>query len=208
MCYLGVYGEAVFEKTVEKSRFIGYCARTAGEEEAKNYLEQVRLRHIGATHVCYGYVADALGNLQRFSDAGEPQGTAGLPILGALNAQKLCETTVAVVRYFGGVKLGAGGLARAYGSTAGEVLSRAEKRSFEECVELLLTVGYPEVGACTRYLEGSEAELVRREFASGATFTVAIRSGRAAAFCADLTGALNGRVQIAEGARYIRPFSL
>ncbi len=208
MNYLGAFGEASFEQVIEKSRFLGYCSRTAGEEEAKKYLEQVRLRHVGATHVCYGYIADALGNLQRFSDDCEPQGTAGLPILGVLKAQKLCETTVAVVRYFGGIKLGAGGLTRAYASTAAETVARAEKRSFEECVELLLTVAYPEVNACMRMIEGSEGELVGREFGAGATFTVAIRAARAQAFASDAVGALNGRVTIAEGKRYLYPFTL
>lgn len=208
MSYLGVFGESSFEKVIEKSRFIGYCARTAGEDEAKKFLDEVRSRHAGATHVCYGYIADALGNLQRFSDAGEPQGTAGLPILGVLKAQKLCETTVAVVRYFGGIKLGAGGLTRAYASTAADVVMGSEKRSFEECIELKISVAYPEVSACVRYLESSEAEIVNREFGAGATFTVAIREARASAFSADLIGALNGRVQIAEGRKYIHPFSI
>ena len=101
--YLSVYGETVTEKVIEKSRFLTYAAHTAGEDEARVFLDRVRALHPQATHVCYGYIADPIGNEQRFSDAGEPQGTAGMPILGVLKAKKLYETSVAVVRYFGGI---------------------------------------------------------------------------------------------------------
>ena len=96
--YLSVRGEAVTERIVEKSRFIAFVAHTSGEAEVKAFLARVRGEHPQATHVCYGYIADAIGNEQRFSDAGEPQGTAGMPILSVLKARKLYETTVAVVR--------------------------------------------------------------------------------------------------------------
>ncbi len=206
MNYLGVFGEATYERVIEKSRFLSFAARTAGEEEAKKFLDSVRLRHAGATHVCYGYVADALGNLQRFSDDGEPQGTAGLPILGVIKAQKLSETAVAVVRYFGGIKLGAGGLTRAYAQAAADVLAAAEKRSFEECRELILSVGYAEVGPLLRFLEGRGAEILSREFAEGAEVTVAVREAERQIFSADLAGALLGRVKVKEGRSYVHPF--
>ncbi|MBR7186185.1 MAG: YigZ family protein [Clostridia bacterium] len=208
MNYLGAFGETSTEKIIEKSRFITYCARTAGEEEAKKFLEKIRARHVGATHVCYGYIADPLGNLQRFSDDGEPQGTAGMPILSVLKAQKLFETSVAVVRYFGGIKLGAGGLTRAYASSAAECVEAAQKRSFETCVEYIVSVAYPEVGACLRFLEGSNAELLKREFGAGAEFTVSVREAEGEQFCNDLISALIGRVSIAEGKKYVYPFAI
>lgn len=206
MGYLGIFQEACAEQTIERSRFIGYAARTAGEEEAKAFLSEVRLRHPTATHVCYGYIADELGNLQRFSDAGEPQGTAGLPILGVLKAQKLFASAVAVVRYFGGIKLGAGGLTRAYASTAADVLSQAEKRSYEDCTELALTVGYREVGALTRFLEEGGAEIVGREFGAGAAFTVCVKNTERERFLADLNEALLGRVKAEPKGSYLHPF--
>ena len=125
MSYKSVAAPCEREKVIEKSRFLTYAAHTAGEEEARAFLASVRAQHPLATHVCYAFIADRLGNLQRFSDDGEPQGTAGMPILNVIKAQELYETTVAVVRYFGGIKLGAGGLTRAYSSCAAEALSAA-----------------------------------------------------------------------------------
>ncbi len=208
MNYVGVYGRAEAERVIEKSRFLSYSARTAGEEEARAFLDEVRAMHPAATHVCYGYIADALGNLQRFSDAGEPQGTAGLPILGVLKAQKLCESTVAVVRYFGGIKLGAGGLTRAYAGAAADVLERAEKRSFEDCRTLRAIVGYAEIGPLLKYLETSEAEIGAREFGTEAAVTLKVREARREAFCADLVSALAGRIRIEQGERSVYPFPI
>lgn len=208
MGYLGVVGECSTEKIIEKSRFLTYCARTEGEDAAKAFLADIRAKHPLATHVCYGYIADRLGNLQRFSDDGEPQGTAGMPILGVLKAQNLKETTVAVVRYFGGIKLGAGGLTRAYSSAAAECIAAAEKRNFETCVELTLAVGYSEVGTLTRVLEERGAEVLRREFGEGAAFVVAVKEREEEGFTASLTDALCGRIAVSSGERYFHPFPI
>ena len=116
--YLSVYSAATYEKVIERSRFIANCAHVQDEEEAKAFVAKIRAEHSLATHNCYAFVADKTGNLMRFSDDGEPQGTAGMPILDVLKNKKLFETAVVVTRYFGGVKLGAGGLVRAYTAIA------------------------------------------------------------------------------------------
>ena len=126
-----VFTEYRSEKVIERSRFIATCSHIESEEEARVFLARVRTEFPDATHHCYAFVADTLGNLMRFSDDGEPQGTAGMPILDALRGKKLYQTAVVVTRYFGGVKLGAGGLVRAYAGAASECLDGAEKRFFE-----------------------------------------------------------------------------
>ena len=204
MAYTSVVGESVSEKTIEKSRFITFVKHVEGEEEARAFLGSVRERHPLATHVCHAFIADKTGNLQRFSDDGEPQGTAGMPILGVLKAQKLCETAVAVVRYFGGIKLGAGGLTRAYAGCAAEAVEAAERRTYETCTEVILRVDYAEVNAAMRFLEGEE--VLSREFGAGASFTVAVREAEAEAFRARARDYLNGRVEFSEGNRYYHPF--
>ena len=93
MAYRSVVGKTCIEQTVEKSRFLAYVSHTAGEEEVRAFLSEVRAEYPLATHVCWAYIADKTGNEQRFSDDGEPQGTAGMPILNVLKAQKLFETT-------------------------------------------------------------------------------------------------------------------
>ena len=87
MSYKSVAAPCEREKVIEKSRFLTYAAHTAGEEEARAFLASVRAQHPLATHVCYAFIADRLGNLQRFSDDGEPQGTAGMPILNVIKDQ-------------------------------------------------------------------------------------------------------------------------
>ena len=136
------HGRHESEKIIEKSRFLTYSAHVESEEEARAFIAEIRSKHSLATHVCYAFISDKTGNLQRFSDDGEPQGTAGVPILEVLKAKKLFETAVAVVRYFGGIKLGAGGLVRAYSSSAAENLDGADIRVVETCVEIAATVDY------------------------------------------------------------------
>ena len=204
MAYTSVVGEIATEKTIEKSRFITFVAHVEDEEAARAFLSSVRERHPLATHVCHAFIADKTGNLQRFSDDGEPQGTAGMPILGVLKAQKLFETAVAVVRYFGGIKLGAGGLTRAYAGCAAEAVEAAERRTYEMCTEVILRVDYAEVNAVLRFLEGEE--VLTREFGAIASFTVAVREAEAENFRARARDFLNGRVEFAEGNRYYHPF--
>lgn len=204
MEYRSVVGETVVERVIEKSRFIAFVAHAEGEEAARGFLARVRALHPEATHVCYGFVADRVGNLQRFSDDGEPSGTAGIPILGAIKAQDLKETAVAVVRYFGGIKLGAGGLLRAYAGVAAEGLRSAEQRRYETCVEITLAVRYSDVNAALRFLEGEE--VLSRTFLEGANFTVAVREGEEQAFFARANDYFNGTARLETGKRYEYPF--
>ena len=203
--YLSVYGEHSCEQVIEKSRFITFAAHTEGEEEAKAFLARVRSLHPQATHVCYAYVADAVGNEQRFSDAGEPQGTAGMPILGVLKAKKLRQTTVAVVRYFGGIKLGAGGLTRAYASSAADCCAGAEVREYDTCVRVSVRASYSEVNPLIRFAEQTGAEY-EKSFGERAEFLFAVREGEYASFRAALNEFLNGRAEIAELDRFVYPF--
>ncbi|MDE7300610.1 MAG: YigZ family protein, partial [Clostridia bacterium] len=137
--FLSVNGECVTEKVIEKSRFIATSRHVDGEEEAKAFIDEVRARYKDATHNCYAYVADDKGNFLRFSDDGEPQGTAGMPILEVIKNCNLKQTAVVVTRYFGGIKLGAGGLVRAYAGAAAENLAATERVNYEPCVKYAYT---------------------------------------------------------------------
>ncbi len=204
MEYKSVVGETVTEKIIEKSRFLTYVAHTEGEAEARTFLARVRALHPAATHVCFGYIADKIGNEQRFSDDGEPQGTAGMPILGVIKAQNLRETAIAVVRYFGGIKLGAGGLTRAYAGGAAEGVEKAEKRVYTTGVEVLLEVDYPDVNAALRFLEGEI--VLSREFADKARFTVMVKESAEKDFTARARDFFNGKVTVSAGKKYFYPF--
>lgn len=106
------YGED--EIIINKSRFIGYAMPINSEEEALNFIEKIKTKHRDATHNVYAYVFGQDSNVQRFSDDGEPSGTAGIPALEVIKKEDLRNVVVVITRYFGGVKLGTGGLIRAY----------------------------------------------------------------------------------------------
>ena len=122
--YFCVKKETENEIIIERSRFISYVKPCRTEEEARAFIEEKRKAHPFATHNCYAYIVER-GSVARFSDDGEPQGTAGQPILEVIKNKKLCDTAVVVTRYFGGIKLGAGGLVRAYSQGAKEVIDKA-----------------------------------------------------------------------------------
>lgn len=201
-----VYARHESEKIIEKSRFITYSEHVENEEEARAFIAEIRAAHSMATHVCYAFIADKLGNLQRFSDDGEPQGTAGVPILEVLKAKKLCETAVAVVRYFGGIKLGAGGLVRAYSSGAAENLDGADIRVLEMCSEYKITVDYTGVDSAQKYFASQPCSLLSSDYGEKVCFTVAVKQTDEETFCFGLVDHMQGRVKTEKGAEYYAPF--
>jgi len=112
------YGE--HEIVIQKSRFIAHVARAETEEKAQDFIQQIKKKHWDATHNCSAYMIGENDQIQKANDDGEPSGTAGVPILEVLKKKHLKDTVVVVTRYFGGIKLGAGGLIRAYGKSASE----------------------------------------------------------------------------------------
>ena len=197
-----VFGRCESEKIIEKSRFLTYSAHVESEEEARAFIAEIRSKHTLATHVCYAFIADKTGNLQRFSDDGEPQGTAGVPILEVLKAKKLFETAVAVVRYFGGIKLGAGGLVRAYSSSAAENLDKADIRVIERCVEIALTVDYTGVDSVQKFISSRPCSLLSTDYGEKVRFLTAVKSKDAEGFSTELVDYMQGRVQVEKGKEY------
>ncbi len=110
------------EIIIQKSRFIGYATRAETEKEAIEFIDSIKAKHRGANHNCSAYIIGEHDILQKANDDGEPSGTAGVPILEVLKKQGLKDTVIVVTRYFGGIKLGGGGLIRAYGKTASEAI--------------------------------------------------------------------------------------
>lgn len=126
---------------INKSRFLGYCLHVETEQEAQDALSRIRKRHYDARHCCYAFRLIE-GGIARSSDDGEPSGTAGAPILSVLSGANVENTLCAVVRYFGGVLLGTGGLVRAYGKAASDALSAARIVQMRVCERLLIKVSY------------------------------------------------------------------
>ena len=206
--YLSVYSAATYEKVIERSRFIAACAHAESEAEARAFVEEIRARHSLATHNCYAFVADKVGNLLRFSDDGEPQGTAGMPILEVLRNKKLFETAVVVTRYFGGIKLGAGGLVRAYSGTAAEALALADIREYTPCRELFFTVGYEHFDALKKFLSQNECTVKDTQYSDKVRVCAAVKAADAESFLSAARDFMAGRAAAEEGEEYLFPFPL
>lgn len=206
--YLSLSGECVTQKVIEKSKFIATSRHVCGEDEAKAFIAEISKKYSDATHNCYAYISDNLGNFPRFSDDGEPQGTAGMPMLEVLKNNKLYEVAVVVTRYFGGIKLGAGGLVRAYSGAVAENIVAAQKVLYETCSESVYTVDYSNVDAIMRFFTEHGADVINTEYLNEVYFTVAIKKSVEEQFNASLINTLNGRVQIKKLREYFFPFKV
>ena len=133
--YITVCRRSCEETIINKSRFIGYAAPCSDEKEALSFLSQIRDEHKSATHHCYAYIIGENAGIMRYSDDGEPGGTAGMPIMDVLRQKKIVNCCVVVVRYFGGVLLGTGGLVRAYTKSAQATVDSAGIACMELTVE-------------------------------------------------------------------------
>ena len=142
------------QDTVKESVFIAYAARADSPNAAFECLRAAMARHPDASHLCWAY---RIGGQYRFSDGGEPGGTAGQPILRAIEGQDLDHVVVGVVRYFGGTKLGAGGLMRAYGGAAAEALRTAERQTESPRVAIRAQAGFEHISALYRALDACAA---------------------------------------------------
>jgi uncharacterized YigZ family protein len=139
------------EQTINKSRFYAWAASCQNEQEVGSFLRAIAAQHQSASHLAYAFrIKTADGIIPRFSDAGEPSGTAGKPILQMLEGRDLINVAVGVIRYYGGVNLGTGGLARAYGGTAKMALDAAKIVAFVEMQEINLTVDYKQLDELMR----------------------------------------------------------
>jgi len=142
MAYRTVKQNSEVEHIVKRSRFIGRCFPVSSEQEALALLEKLRKQHWDATHNCYAYAIGEVGGVARYSDDGEPSGTAGLPMLEAMRRIGVTDTLVVVTRYFGGILLGTGGLVRAYTSATVAAIERAGRVEMRSCVEIRVRIPY------------------------------------------------------------------
>ncbi len=159
---------------IERSKFICNIKPINNENEAIEYINEIKKRHAFATHGCYAYVADELGNVCKFSDAGEPQGTAGLPMLNAIKGKDIKKIVAVVTRYFGGIKLGAGGLVRAYGGAVSTCLSLAELTYMSPADFIEISTEYENYSALLKIINGVFAVVISTEYEQDIKVTIAI----------------------------------
>lgn len=167
---------------IKRSRFIGYAARVETEAEARDFLAGIRQEHREARHVCHAFVLGADRDTQRSSDDGEPGGTAGAPILKAIISRQtgegrteLSDVVVAVVRYFGGIKLGAGGLVQAYSETAAATLDAARLVDRRRMQQLTISLPIAEAGRVETTLRARGTHVEPTSYAADhAVLTIAV----------------------------------
>jgi len=148
--YTTLLSSAQHSETLKRSEFLTFAAPVESPEAALEWVKTVRSSHLDATHVCWAY---RVGATYRFSDDGEPSGTAGMPIYKVIEGSGLDRVAVATVRYYGGTQLGAGGLARAYGGGAAEVLRLAPRLEVRPRVQIALSVPFEFSSALFHLLE-------------------------------------------------------
>ncbi len=184
------------EQEVKKSRFIAHATSVESPEKALAFLESVR--HSDANHNCWAYRVE--GDRYRFFDDGEPGGTAGRPILAAIEGQGLDNVMVVVVRYFGGIKLGAGGLVRAYGGAAAECLRTARRVEILPGVVLCVHVPFESIGSVYPVLERFGAVKLSETYVEdGVDLQVELEEARRREFEASMRDATRGKAHIEQG---------
>jgi len=198
--YLTLKAESTFETTVKGSRFIGFADTAADREAAQSWLRTLSSKYHNATHCCYAYRITHGNNPEsRFSDGGEPAGTAGRPILGAIEKAGLFNVVCAVIRYFGGIKLGTGGLARAYSDCAEHTLAIGQVFRLYITDTLEAGYAYKDTGKVMSLINRYGCTIRQNIYRDGPVIVFEVRRSRAADLIRDLTDATSGKIHIIKG---------
>jgi len=202
MDYLTVRAYASDEFCERKSRFIGHIAPVRTEEEAQAFIAQIAKEHREASHNVFAYLLRE-GGLSRCSDNGEPQGTAGVPVLEVLRREGLTDVCAVVTRYFGGILLGTGGLTRAYSHGAKLAVDAADILCMTPCVEAEVSCDYAFYGKLAYLLPEYGAKTEGSDFGERVTLRLLLREDRFEAMQKALTELSAGKVQaLRTGGRY------
>lgn len=184
------------EIVVKKSRFIATFAPVKTNEEAIEFIEQMKKKYWNATHNCYAYIIGEDMKLQRFSDDGEPQGTAGKPMLDVLISQNIHDTVVVVTRYFGGTLLGTGGLVRAYSQAVIDGLRQVILIEKLQGAELLIESDYNALGKLEYFLAANGIPKENVDYAESVRMTVYVTNDEARLVKNELYDLTNGKISI------------
>ena len=178
---------------IKGSRFIGEARPVPDAAAAEEQIEEIRKREYSATHHCTAYRVGPDGGTFRYNDDGEPSGTAGPPILRQIDALELTNVLVVVTRYYGGTKLGTGGLIRAYGDAAAEALALAPVREVIQRVPVRLRFAYADTSPAMHTIEQFDTQIVETHYTEETELVVAVRASEAEALAARFIDNLGGR---------------
>lgn len=194
--YLIPVDELEVETVVNRSRFICSIKHCSDKAQVKRFIEQIRQQYPDASHHCYAFVSARPDDSQSygFSDDGEPSGTAGRPMLAVLQGSNIGEVCTVVTRYFGGVKLGTGGLQRAYGNSVRQALLELVTTLKIPTNEVYITCDYQQVKDIEHTLQGFDGEVISQDYAIEVSLTVEMPIPNISKFCQRITELTSGRV--------------
>ena len=198
------------ELTEKRSRFIAQLHPIRSEEEAVSYIESIRKQYYDARHNCYAYVVGETASIQRFSDDGEPSGTAGRPILEVLLANHLTDCVLIVTRYFGGILLGAGPLARAYGQAASMAVAAAKEKGscLKLCIgrKIIVQCDYNSLGKLQYLLNQSDLPPLETLYEENVTFILAVEDEKVSMICEKIkeTTAASAKTEDGGGIQFLK----
>lgn len=204
--YSTVKGTAKASFTEKKSEFIGHIMHTETEEEAVNFINEIRSEHRKAKHNVYAYILRD-GNSTRYSDDGEPQGTAGVPVLEVLRKEGLTDVCCVVTRYFGGILLGGGGLVRAYSHSAKIAIDTAERLIMCLCRPVTVTADYNLYGKISYVLPEFEVKLLDTDYGENVTLKMLVKISFLEQLTEKLADIANGNISIEQGDEYYDNFA-
>ncbi len=197
--YLTIAQNTTYEQTIKKSRFICSIARVSSDEEAQQFIASIQAANKKATHNCFAYMIGDNDQIQRESDNGEPSGTAGIPILESLKLAKIHNVVAVVTRYFGGIKLGAGGLIRAYSNTTTEAIHQAGLVQRIKQAILKITVTYALHDPLLYYLKENNLEVASEEYGVNVETSIYVNETDLKDVKEKLINRFNDQLQITEG---------
>jgi uncharacterized YigZ family protein len=206
MNYFTISGPAKASFVEKRSEFIGHISPVATNDEAVSFVEKIKSEHRKAKHNVYAYILRH-DNISRYSDDGEPQGTAGVPVLDVLRKRGLTDVCVVVTRYFGGILLGGGGLVRAYSHAASLACDEAHIMNMCMCRELRITADYGMYGKIAYILPSFDTITVGSDFGSDVTLDILVLTEKLDALRKEITEATNGSAVIEELGEQFRDFS-
>lgn len=205
--YLTVLGEASAEYVEKRSRFIASLCRVESEEEALLFIEKMRSKYWDARHNCFAYSVNG-GKYSRFSDDGEPHGTAGKPILDVINGNEINDVVIVVTRYFGGVLLGTGGLVRAYGKAAKDAVLNAQKAEMINCTVYETECGYTDHNRLVSLIESCNGEINNIDFTDKVRVKYILKEKDAPAFLSALKETFSAKLTAEECEKNVFPFKI
>ena len=194
MTYFTIASDGSYEEDIKKSRFICYLKRITSEEDGRAFIASLKKKHHKASHACSAMIIGEQADLKRSSDDGEPSGTAGVPMLTVLEKQELTNVVAVVVRYFGGIKLGAGGLIRAYSGTLAAGIATLGRVKVTQQLLLELSLSYSQFQTFEGLASQEEVAILEQSFSQDVQVTVGLAPEKETPFKQALTDHYHGPI--------------